>query len=127
HARRVVTRALGVRREVTTRPMRRGRYGAADEAWDEGGPQYADHALPAAQCRPRVLTLSEAKGKDRQRRDLTPNPARGQPTSTVGSPKMSDPPCTVVSLRRPAGMPPTSTVGDPIGTTDGGPTHVHID
>src|SRR2546423_7163865 len=39
---------------------------------------------------------------------------------------MIEPPWVVMSPRRAAGMPPMRTVGEPIATASGGPTHTHM-
>ena len=46
--------------------------------------------------------------------------------STVGAPSTTTPPCAVLLVRRAAGLPLISTVGEPITTTSGGPTHTHM-
>ena len=44
---------------------------------------------------------------------------------TVGHPNTITPPCAVESPIRAAGIPPMSTVVDPMIMESGGPTHVH--
>lgn len=53
-------------------------------------------------------------------------PPRQPAIITVGQPATIAPPCAQVSPSRAAGMPPISTVADPLTIVSGGPTHVHI-
>lgn len=48
------------------------------------------------------------------------------PIDTVGKPIDMIPPCAVVSPSRAAGLPPMSTVADPLIMVSGGPIQVHI-
>jgi hypothetical protein len=48
------------------------------------------------------------------------------PIITVGHPSTMDPPCAVESPILAAGMPPISTVADPLIILSGGPTHTAI-
>src|SRR5688572_18457873 len=48
------------------------------------------------------------------------------PMITVGQPMIIIPPCAVESPIRAAGIPPMSTVADPLMMLSGGPVHTHI-